>query len=157
MVSREMVSSDWRPWEAWMLRAVGRSRSRNGLAQASTDSSRAPVCGKTGIGEGNRFAACIEATRISYGDPIPGKRIAAMSTRYQYDLDQNGEWRWIAVAETGEPRAVSPVGYAHLQDCLHAVALMQVPGEFLAQPVRRQVPKGEDPPEKALSRLQRHS
>jgi uncharacterized protein YegP (UPF0339 family) len=80
-----------------------------------------------------------------------------MPTRYEYDLDRNGEWRWIAVAETGETQAVSPVGYVHLQDCLHAVGLMQVPGEFLAQPGRRRVQESEDPPDESLSRLQRRA
>jgi uncharacterized protein YegP (UPF0339 family) len=80
-----------------------------------------------------------------------------MSTRYEYDLDRNGQWRWIAVAETGETQAVSPVGYVHLQDCLHAVGLMQVPGELLAQPGRRQVQESEGPPEESLSRLQRRA
>jgi uncharacterized protein YegP (UPF0339 family) len=80
-----------------------------------------------------------------------------MPTRYEYDLDRNGEWRWIAVADTGETQAVSPVGYVHLQDCLHAVGLMQVPGEFLAQPGLRQVQESEGPPEESLSRLQRRA
>jgi uncharacterized protein YegP (UPF0339 family) len=80
-----------------------------------------------------------------------------MPARYEYDLDHNGEWRWIAVAETGETRAVSPVGYVHLQDCLHAVGLMQVPGEFLAQPARGPAQESEDPPEQSLSRLQRRA
>ncbi|MBO0762993.1 MAG: hypothetical protein J2P50_00105 [Hyphomicrobiaceae bacterium] len=80
-----------------------------------------------------------------------------MSTRYEYDLDHNGEWRWIALADTGEMQAVSLVGYANLQDCLHAVGLMQVPGEFLAQPAFRRARKGGEPPETSLSRLDRRA
>lgn len=83
-----------------------------------------------------------------------------MPIRYEYDLDHNGEWRWIAIAESGETQAISPVGYRHLQDCLHAVALMQAPGNFAVTPAamppppRRSMPDN-DPPELSLSRLQR--
>lgn len=80
-----------------------------------------------------------------------------MPTRYEYDLDQNGEWRWIAVAESGETQAVSPVGYAHLQDCLYAVALMQAPGDPVVMPGVQAVAAkkdSDDPPEQSLSRLQ---
>jgi uncharacterized protein YegP (UPF0339 family) len=87
-----------------------------------------------------------------------------MPTRYEYDLDHNGEWRWIAVAETGKTE-VSPVGYAHLQDCLHAVALMQVPGgNTVAAPAVNGVPapailprpaRDADAPDSSLSRLRR--
>ena len=84
-----------------------------------------------------------------------------MPTRYEYDLDHNGEWRWIAVAATGEAEAISPAGYAHLQDCLHAVALMQVPGN-LAVATAIEIPAPAILPmldaeasDKSLSRLQR--
>jgi uncharacterized protein YegP (UPF0339 family) len=77
-----------------------------------------------------------------------------MPTRYDYDLDHNGEWRWIAVAESGETQAISPAGYAHLQDCLHAVALMQAPGSLAVAPAAQPMPD-IDPPERSLSRLQR--
>jgi uncharacterized protein YegP (UPF0339 family) len=85
------------------------------------------------------------------------KGIAAMPTRYEYDLDHNGEWRWIAVAESGETQAVSPVGYAHLQDCLYAVALLQAPGEPVILPSVQAaaMKEADDPPEQSLSRLQR--
>src|SRR5215468_4565912 len=80
------------------------------------------------------------------------KGIAAMPTRYEYDLDQNGEWRWIAMAESGETQAVSPVGYPHLQDCLYAVALLQAPGDPGALPsVQKTVNEVDDPPEQSLS------
>jgi uncharacterized protein YegP (UPF0339 family) len=78
-----------------------------------------------------------------------------MPTRYEYDLDHNGDWRWIAVADSGETQAISPVGYTHLQDCLHAVGLMQVPGEFLAPAAIRHAQETDNPPEKSLSRLRR--
>jgi uncharacterized protein YegP (UPF0339 family) len=86
-----------------------------------------------------------------------------MPTRYEYALDHNGEWRWIALAESGETEAISPVGYPHLQDCLHAVALMQVPGN-LAVAAAVEVPTStlmpvpaleEVPQRAALSRLHR--
>ena len=86
-----------------------------------------------------------------------------MPTRYEYDLDHNGEWRWIALADSGETVAISPVGYPHLQDCLHAVALMQVPGNVavaaaIDPPRRLPVPaRDADMPERALSRLQRRA
>jgi uncharacterized protein YegP (UPF0339 family) len=77
-----------------------------------------------------------------------------MSTRYEYDLDHNGKWRWIAVAKSGETTAISPVGYVSLQDCMHAVGLMQAPGNLPgAQP---QAPAA-DPPESALSSLHRRA
>jgi len=78
-----------------------------------------------------------------------------MPTRYEYDLDHNGEWRWIAVADSGETQAVSPVGYAHLQDCLYAVALLQAPGEPVGVPGVPKAPEVDAPPEQSLSRLQR--
>ena len=53
-----------------------------------------------------------------------------MSARYEYDLDHNGEWRWIAIAEGGQVSAVSPAGYRNLQDCMHAVGLLRDPGGF---------------------------
>lgn len=77
-----------------------------------------------------------------------------MPTRYEYDLDHNGEWRWIAIAETGETAAISPVGYKSLHDCMHAVGLMRSPGEFAVLPSARQTQVTE-PPERSLSRLQR--
>ncbi len=73
-----------------------------------------------------------------------------MPTRYEYDLDGNKEWRWIAIAANGATVAVSPVGYASLQDCMHAVGLMQAPGNLAVVPG---VPI--EPPERSLSRLQR--
>jgi uncharacterized protein YegP (UPF0339 family) len=92
-----------------------------------------------------------------------GTRNAAMPTRYEYDLDHNGEWRWIAVAESGEAEAISPVGYAHLQDCLHAVALLQVPGtaavasgiDVPAPAILPRPARDADTPDNSLSRLQR--
>ena len=78
-----------------------------------------------------------------------------MSTRYAYDLDHNNEWRWIAIADSGETSAISPVGYAALQDCMHAVGLMQTPGDPEVIPALHQEAQGSDPPEKSLSRLQR--
>jgi uncharacterized protein YegP (UPF0339 family) len=80
--------------------------------------------------------------------------ISAAPARYQYDLDHNGEWRWIAIADNGETAAISPVGYKHLQDCLHAVGLMGDPGGFA---VVASVPPGHpvDPPQRSLSRLER--
>jgi uncharacterized protein YegP (UPF0339 family) len=78
-----------------------------------------------------------------------------MPARYEYDLDNNGEWRWIAVAESGATQAVSPVGYAHLQDCLYAVALLQAPGAPVVAPGTPKAPEVDDPPEQSLSRLQR--
>jgi uncharacterized protein YegP (UPF0339 family) len=92
-----------------------------------------------------------------------------MPTRYEYDLDANKEWRWIAVAPNGATLAVSPLGYPSLQDCMHAVGLMQAAA--LAAPpsaVGSGVPPGMPPglpggvprrppasPERSLSRLQR--
>jgi uncharacterized protein YegP (UPF0339 family) len=83
------------------------------------------------------------------------RRIAAMPTRYDYDLDHNGEWRWIALGDTGQTQAVSPVGYAHLQDCLHAVGLMQAPGEVVVAPALRAAVEASDRPGASLSRLHR--
>jgi uncharacterized protein YegP (UPF0339 family) len=80
-----------------------------------------------------------------------------MPTRYDYDLDHNGEWRWIAVAESGETKAISPVGYVSLHDCMHAVGLMQAPGNLAVAP-STQTARGlrpADPPERALSSLHR--
>jgi uncharacterized protein YegP (UPF0339 family) len=57
-----------------------------------------------------------------------------MPIRYEYDLDHNGQWRWIAVAQSGETNAISPVGYASLQDCMHAVGLMRAPGNLAVLP-----------------------
>ncbi len=78
-----------------------------------------------------------------------------MPTRYEYDLDHNGEWRWIAVAETGETKAISPAGYASLQDCMHAVALMQAPGNLAVLPDAPPQAPAPEPPERALSSLHR--
>jgi len=75
-----------------------------------------------------------------------------MATRYEYDLDHNSEWRWIAIANNDGPIAVSPEGYEHLQDCLHAVALMQDPGGFAVLPGIQERHDG-DPPEMSLARL----
>ncbi len=77
-----------------------------------------------------------------------------MPTRYEYDLDHNGEWRWIAIAESGETTAISPVGYVSLQDCMHAVGLMRAPGNVAVLPgAPPQAPA--DAPERALSSLHR--
>ncbi|HEX6001705.1 MAG TPA: hypothetical protein VFZ16_20265 [Hyphomicrobiaceae bacterium] len=76
-----------------------------------------------------------------------------MPTRYEYDLDANHEWRWIAIAANGATVGVSPVGYANLQDCMHAVGLMHAPGNFAVLPSTPVEPL--PPPEKSLSRLQR--
>jgi uncharacterized protein YegP (UPF0339 family) len=84
--------------------------------------------------------------------------MAAMPTRYEYDLDHNGEWRWIAVAETGATSAISPVGYASLRDCMHAVGLMRAPGDLAVLPGidgLPQVAKPPDSPRESLSRLHR--
>ena len=78
-----------------------------------------------------------------------------MSTRYEYDLDHNGEWRWIGVAKSGETTAVSPVGYVSLQDCMHAVGLMQAPGNLAVLPSTPPQAPAADPPESALSSLHR--
>jgi uncharacterized protein YegP (UPF0339 family) len=48
-----------------------------------------------------------------------------MISRYDYYLDHAGEWRWTAIANNGEPIAVSSEGYKHLSDCLHAIDLMK--------------------------------
>jgi uncharacterized protein YegP (UPF0339 family) len=75
-----------------------------------------------------------------------------MPIRYEYDLDHNGEWRWIAVAESGQMKAISPKGYASLQDCMHAVGLLQAPGNLAVLPGAPQVPQ---PLSGALSSLHR--
>jgi uncharacterized protein YegP (UPF0339 family) len=80
-----------------------------------------------------------------------------MSARYEYDLDHNGEWRWIAVAKSGETTAISPVGYVSLQDCMHAVGLMQAPGNLAVLPSAPPQAPAADPPEIALSGLQRRT
>jgi uncharacterized protein YegP (UPF0339 family) len=83
-----------------------------------------------------------------------------MPIRYEYDLDHNGEWRWIAVSETGATSAISPVGYASLQDCMHAVGLMRAPGGLAVLPgveAQRQMAQPPDQPEKSLSRLYRRA
>jgi hypothetical protein len=83
-----------------------------------------------------------------------------MPSRYEYDLDNNNQWRWIALGATGAPVAVSPVGYASLQDCMHAVGLMQV--QRAAMQVEGAVVAASasaaaamEAPERSLSRLQR--
>jgi uncharacterized protein YegP (UPF0339 family) len=85
---------------------------------------------------------------------ILGRRIATMPTRYEYDLDHNGEWRWIAIAKTGETKAISPVGYVSLQDCMHAVGLMQASGNLAALP-GAQPRAAAAPSERSLSSLHR--
>ena len=83
-----------------------------------------------------------------------------MPTRYEYDLDHNGEWRWIAVSETGATSAISPMGYASLQDCMHAVGLMRAPGGLAVLPgveAQHQVAQPPDLPERSLSRLHRRA
>ncbi len=77
-----------------------------------------------------------------------------MPTRYEYDLDSNNEWRWIAVAANGATVAVSPVGYASLQDCMHAVALMHAPGNPAV--MAASAASASAPPDRSLSRLQLH-
>jgi uncharacterized protein YegP (UPF0339 family) len=96
------------------------------------------------------------------------EEIGVMPTRYEYDLDANKEWRWIAVAPNGATMAVSPIGYTSLQDCMHAVGLMQaaalsaasvgVPHGLLPgvpHGLPGGVPRSPVPPERSLSRLQR--
>lgn len=82
-----------------------------------------------------------------------------MPTRYEYDLDHNGEWRWIAMSETGVTSAISPVGYTSLQDCMHAVGLMLAPSNVAVLPSGQpqQQAKAADLPERSasLSRLER--
>jgi uncharacterized protein YegP (UPF0339 family) len=109
---------------------------------------------------GKSVGACSRVTRIGYGGIYClGRRIAAMSTRYEYDLDRNGDWRWIAIAGAGQTKAISPVGYRSLQDCMHAVGLMQAPGNVAVLPAAQtQVPappRPADPPKQALSSLRR--
>ena len=48
-----------------------------------------------------------------------------MISRYEYEQDHRGEWRWTAVASNGEPIAVSSEGYKDLRDCLRAIALIK--------------------------------
>jgi uncharacterized protein YegP (UPF0339 family) len=79
-----------------------------------------------------------------------------MPTRYEYDLDHNGEWRWIAVSETGVTSAISPMGYTSLQDCMHAVGLMLVPSNVAVLPgIQAQLVQAAELPESSLSRLER--
>jgi uncharacterized protein YegP (UPF0339 family) len=80
-----------------------------------------------------------------------------MPTRYEYDLDHNGEWRWIAVSEAGVTSAISPMGYTSLQDCMHAVGLMlMAPSGVAVLPgVPAQQVQAADLPESSLSRLER--
>jgi uncharacterized protein YegP (UPF0339 family) len=89
-------------------------------------------------------------------NPSPRKEeIGLMPTRYEYDLDSNNEWRWIAIgANGGATVAVSPVGYASLQDCMHAVGLIKVPGNLAVVAASAGVAAAPDPPERSLSRLQ---
>lgn len=79
-----------------------------------------------------------------------------MPTRYQYDLDGNNHWRWIALAANGATVAISPVGYASLQDCMHAVGLMRAPGISAGVAASAGSSAAMDPPELSLSRLQLH-
>jgi uncharacterized protein YegP (UPF0339 family) len=74
-----------------------------------------------------------------------------MTTRYEYDLDHNGHWRWIATAD--DAIVVSPEGYTHLQDCLHAIALMQDAGEVVLRGGVDEV-HAPNPPEGTLARLE---
>lgn len=78
-----------------------------------------------------------------------------MPTRYEYDLDGDNQWRWIAIGANGATMAISPAGYASLQDCMHAVGLMQVPGNLAVAAASATVAAAAmDPPEPGLSRLQ---
>ena len=76
-----------------------------------------------------------------------------MPARYEYDLDSNNKWRWIAIGANGATVAISPVGYESLQDCMHAVGLMQVPGNP-AMMAAASAAAAMEPPERSLSRLQ---
>jgi len=83
-----------------------------------------------------------------------------MPTRYEYDLDHNGQWRWFAISETGETSAISPVGYTSLQDCMHAVGLMRALGNVAVLPSvpvqqHAQAAQAGELPEASLSRLHR--
>jgi uncharacterized protein YegP (UPF0339 family) len=90
-------------------------------------------------------------------NPSPRKEeISVMRTRYEYDLDSNNQWRWIAIGANGTTVAVSPVGYDSLQDCMHAVGLMQVPGNLAVVAASASAAAALDPPERSLSRLQLH-
>jgi hypothetical protein len=79
-----------------------------------------------------------------------------MTTRYVYELDYNNEWRWFAFTDSGKCSEMSRVGYAYLQDCLHAVGLMQeAPGSVAVPPPGSAGDAVPDmPPELSLSRLQ---
>lgn len=77
-----------------------------------------------------------------------------MPSRYEYDLDGNKEWRWIAIAANGATVAISPAGYASLHDCMHAVGLMQAPG---ARAAMAGTGRHADPPQSSLSSLHRRS
>jgi hypothetical protein len=81
-----------------------------------------------------------------------------MPTRYEYDLDHNSEWRWIAISETGVTSAISPVGYTSLQDCMHAVGLMLASSNAAVLPATQAQQRAQaaaDLPASSLSRLQR--
>jgi uncharacterized protein YegP (UPF0339 family) len=78
-----------------------------------------------------------------------------MPTRYEYDLDGNKQWRWIAIGANGATMAISPLGYASLQDCMHAVGLMQVPGNLAVMAASASAAAAMEPPEQSLSRLHR--
>lgn len=78
-----------------------------------------------------------------------------MPTRYEYDLDGNKQWRWIAIGANGATMAISPLGYASLQDCMHAVGLMQVPGNLAVVAASASAAAAMEAPERSLSRLQR--
>ena len=79
-----------------------------------------------------------------------------MPTRYEYDIDSNNNWRWIALAANGATVAISPVGYANLQDCMHAVGLMRAPGTSAGVAASASPSPAMDPPDLSLSRLQLH-
>ena len=51
--------------------------------------------------------------------------------------------------------AISPLGYASLQDCMHAVGLMQVPGDLAVVAASASAAAAMEAPERSLSRLQR--
>lgn len=79
-----------------------------------------------------------------------------MPTRYEYDLDGDNQWRWIAIGANGATVAISPAGYASLQDCMHAVGLMHVPGNLAVVAAGANAVAAMEPPERGLSRLQLH-
>jgi uncharacterized protein YegP (UPF0339 family) len=90
-------------------------------------------------------------------NPSPRKEeISFMPTRYEYDLDGDKQWRWIAIGANGATLAISPAGYASLQDCMHAVGLMQVPGNPAVAAASASAAAAMDLPERGLSRLQLH-